>query len=235
MNESKTALVTGVGPGLGTSICGALAQAGFFVAALSRSEKPHPMLVERLKDSRWQHYACDVSDTEAVNKTVAQAREQLGPINVLVHNASSIAIQSFSETPVQTFEDMWRVTCLGAVNCAQAVLQDMQEAGSGSIILTGATAALRGGKRFSAFASAKFALRGLGQSLARELGPEGIHVSHVIIDGLIWGEKIRERFNPKQVDCLDPDEIAAEYVKLVQQDRSAWTQELDLRPFSETF
>ena len=127
-----------------------------------------------------------------------QARTDLGPIRVLVHNASSIHIAPFLDTTPEQFEDLWRVTCLGAVNSARAVLPDMLAQNPGVMIFTGATAALRGGARFSAFAAAKFALRGLAQSLAREHAPNGIHVAHVIVDGLIWAEKARDRFDAKE-------------------------------------
>lgn len=236
LSTRGTALVTGVGPGLGASICRRLVAAGFSVAALARSTSYGATLAAELADTnQFRFYACDVTRTDSVQAVADAARKDLGPFRVLVHNASTIQIAPFLDTTPSQFEDLWRVTCLGAVNSAQAVLPDMLAEKSGAMLFTGATAALRGGARFSAFAAAKFALRGLAQSLAREHGRNGVHVAHVIVDGLIWAEKARERFDAKEEDCLSPEAIADQYVGLVDQDRSAWTQELDLRPYSESF
>lgn len=236
MKTRGTALVTGVGPGLGASICRRLVSAGFSVAALARSSDYGAVLTNELADThRFRFYQCDITKNDSVHGVTDQARTDLGPIGVLVHNASTIHIAPFLEITPEHFADLWRVTCLGAVNSAQAVVPDMLAQNTGTMIFTGATAALRGGARFSAFAAAKFALRGLAQSLAREYGPNGIHVAHVIVDGLIWAEKARERFDVKEQHCLNPDAIADQYLGLIEQDQSAWTQELDLRPYSESF
>ena len=111
----------------------------------------------------------------------------------------------------------------------------MLEQGNGSILFTGATASIRAGGNFAAFASAKFALRGLAQSLAREFDPQGIHVAHVIIDGLIWGQPAKHLHKAQEGDCLKPEAIAEVYLNIIEQDSSAWTHELDLRPHSESF
>ena len=118
---------------------------------------------------------------------------------------------------------------------ARSVIPNMLAAGKGTIIFTGATAALKGNPRFAAFASAKFALRGLAQSLAREFGSEGIHVIHSVLDGIIWGPQAQARFNVKRENCLDADAIAKSYIQLINQPRSAWTHEFDMRPFNEKF
>lgn len=236
LSTRGTALVTGVGPGLGASICRRLVSAGFSVAALARSSAYGARLADDVAQSnRFRFYACDVTKSDSVNAAADEARSTLGEFSVLVHNASTIHIASFMETTAQQFEDLWRVTCLGAVNSAQAVLPDLLTRKSSAMIFTGATASLRGGASFSAFASAKFALRGLSQSLAREFGPKGVHVAHVNVDGLIWSAGARDRFDAKEDECLQPDAIADQYLSLIDQDRSAWTQELDLRPYSESF
>ena len=147
-----------------------------------------------------------------------------------------LTIKPFEQTTASEFEQAWRVACLGAMVAAQAVIPHMAARRQGTIILTGATAGLRGGANFSAFASAKFALRGLAQSLAREYGPKGVHVAHVVLDGLIDEPQTDQRFGSR----VHPggwirSAIAQAYLDLSTQHPSAWTQEMDLRPFSERF
>lgn len=233
--ERGTALVTGVGPGLGAAICRRLVNAGFRVAAVARSSSSGDELAGELSAGQFRFYQADVAAATSLDAAVERARAELGPFSVLVHNASSIHIAPFADTPNEQFERLWQVTCLGGVNSVRAVLPDLTKRGDGAMIFTGATASLRGGAQFAAFASAKFALRGLVQALAREHGPNGIHVAHVIIDGLIWAQQARDRFNANKADCLRPEAIADQYVQLIEQDRSAWTHELDLRPYKETF
>ena len=127
------------------------------------------------------------------------------------------------------------MTCFGAMIVAQAMLPYLLKAPGGTIVFTGATAAVKGGPRFTSLASAKFALRGLAQSLARELAPRGVHVVHVVIDGLVWSPQTRERFYTEREKCLEPDAIARTYLDLVSQHPSAWTHEIDLRPLTEKF
>ena len=139
------------------------------------------------------------------------------------------------ETAARDFEQAWRVACLGAMISVQTVIGHMSTRNDGTIILTGATAGLRGGANFSAFAAAKFALRGLAQSLAREFGPKGVHVGHVVLDGLIDEPQTDTRFGPSSSGRMDTKSIAQAYLDLAMQKPSAWTQEMDLRPFSEHF
>ena len=164
---------------------------------------------------------------------------------MLVHNPQLLTIKPFEQTTIDEFEQTWRVTCLGAVTATQAVIPHMAARRQGMIILSGATAGLRGGANFSAFASAKFALRGLAQSLAREYGPKGVHVAHVVLDGLIDEPQTDQRFGSQATRSqdsrsqdsarMDPHAIAQAYLDLSTQPPSAWTQEMDLRPFSERF
>jgi len=154
--------------------------------------------------------------------------------DTLIHNAQQLMIRSFAETSAGDFEQVWRNSCLGATIAAQAVLPHMAARKAGTVIFTGATAGLRGGANFAAFASAKFALRGLAQALAREFGPKGIHVAHVVIDGLIDAPQTDLRFGPAQ-GRMDAHAIAQAYLALAAQPSSAWTQEMDLRPFAEKF
>jgi NAD(P)-dependent dehydrogenase (short-subunit alcohol dehydrogenase family) len=227
-------LVTGIAEGLGASIARAFATAGHDVLGLARSDRAAAQLERRIGEvgGRYTHLIGDVTQPAAL----AQA---LGPhldrIRVLVHNAQALLIKPVTETSIAEFEQTWRVACLGAFAAAQAVLPAMAARKAGTVILTGATASLRGGARFAGFASAKFALRGLAQSLSREFGPQGIHVAHVVLDGLIEGAQTDRRFGAAQSARMDPDEVARAYLGLALQHPSAWTHELDLRPFSERF
>jgi NAD(P)-dependent dehydrogenase (short-subunit alcohol dehydrogenase family) len=164
---------------------------------------------------------------------VEQVRTSLGAIGVLIHNASSALGQGLSGTTPDDFEECWRVATLGGFVCARETATDMIASGSGAMLFTGATSSVRGGG-WPAFSSAKFALRGLVQSLARELWPRGVHVAHVVIDGLI-GAPRRDRRLPDDEPLLDPDRIADAYWHLASQDPAAWSLELDLRPHEEQF
>lgn len=236
-NDQRTALVTGVGLGLGAAICRRLAQDGYKVAGMSRSGQADAVLEKALNRGgrRYQGVHCDVSDGGAVSRAMDDVESTFGPVSVLVHNAGLFASGPFDGTAPETFEAVWRTTCLGAVNCTQCVIPGMLATGRGVLLYTGATASVKAGGGFSAFTSAKFALRGLAQSLAREYGPRGIHVAHIVIDGMIRGEAARDRFGAKDGQCLCPEALAATYSHLIGQDRSAWTHELDVRPDIEKF
>lgn len=227
-------LVTGIAEGLGAEIAAGFARAGHDVIGLSRSDRcatPIRQSVER-HDGCYVHIACDVTSP---SKLAAALAPYAGRIGVLVHNASVLLIRPFEKTTAIEFEHIWRVTCLGAMLSAQAVLPHMAARGKGTIIFTGATAAVRGGANFSAFASAKFALRGLAQSLAREYGPKGVHIAHLVLDGLIDEAQTDQRFGTSSTGRMSPQAIAQALVDLSAQHPSAWTHEMDLRPFSERF
>jgi len=236
-NENQVAVVAGVGPGLGASLCRTLAGAGYRVAGLARDTAYGEQLAKEMKAAggRFLPLACDITDARALDESVTHIQKELGPVSVYVHHASQFVMNPFLEIAPAEFESLWRVTFLGAVLGAQRVLPAMVKQQRGTLLFTGATAALRGGSKFAAFASAKFALRGLAQSLAREFGPQGIHVAHVVIDGIIWTERTRQFPGVTEDTCLHPDAIAQAYLQLIQQDPSAWTQELDLRPSVEKF
>ena len=163
-------------------------------------------------------------------------REELGEPEVFVYNAGAFQMGGILELSPEQFDDCFRANCSGAFYGAQQVLPAMVERGSGTIILTGATAALRGSARFAALATGKFGLRALAQSMAREFGPQGIHVAHVIIDGQINTPRLREdQPDREESTTLSPDSIAETYWQLHTQDPTAWTLELDLRPALESF
>ena len=227
-------LLTGAAEGLGASIAGAFAAAGHDVVGLARSSRSAAALARRVGEGRgsYIHLACDITRPAALAGALQPHADR---VSVLVHNAHALLMKPFDETTLAEFEHVWRVACFGAFAAIQAVLPAMIARGRGTIILTGATAGIRGGARFAAFASAKFALRGMAQSLARELGPRGVHVAHVVLDGLLDEAQTEGRFGPAQSARMDPDAVARAYLGLATQHPSAWTHELDLRPFSERF
>jgi NAD(P)-dependent dehydrogenase (short-subunit alcohol dehydrogenase family) len=229
-----TLLLTGAAEGLGASICETFAKAGHDVLGLSRTSRSSEHLKRRVErgGGTYTHLACDISRPADV---AAALEPHAGRIDVLIHNPHLLTIKPFEQTTVNEFEQAWRVACLGAMVTAQMVLPHMISRGKGAVILTGATAGIRGAAQFSAFASAKFALRGLAQSLAREFGPRGVHVAHVILDGLIDEPQTDRRFGSPGSTRMDPDSIAATFLELASQRPSAWTHEADLRPFSERF
>ena len=234
-SDNKTVIIGGLGPGLGLALSNLLIESGYRVAGLSRSERDHSSFTETVDSEHFITFGCDLSDQTRVSKACQQIEERFGPASVYIHNAANLHMQPFIETSPQTFEDLWRAMCLGAVHGAQQVLPAMLERHSGTLLFIGATASVKAGAGFSAFGAAKFALRGLTQSLARELGPQGIHIAHVLIDGVMWGERARDRFGMSQDQCIDPAAVAQTCLYLIQQDRSAWTHELDIRPDVETF
>lgn len=235
--EKPLAIVAGVGPGLGAALCRQFSAAGYAVAGLARTRHHTNALAAELEAGGGSTLmlACDLTDEAAVHTAMEEATDRLGPAEILVYNAGAIAMHAFAETPVEEFDRLWAINCRGAFLCARHVVPAMQARGQGTIIFTGASAATKPAARFAAFGAAKFALRGMVQAMARELGPQGIHVAHVIIDGMILTPKNRDRPGVTTDNTLDPDAIAQTYLALIRQNRSAWTQEIDLRPDVETF
>lgn len=233
MSQNRVALITGVGPGLGASLARRFAREGLAVGLVAR----HPSFIEELAreiseaGGKAVALVADVSRPAEVQAAVKRLRSELGPIGTLLHNASSSAGEGLRGTTVADFESSWRIATLGGFVCAQETAPDMIAAGEGVMLFTGATSSVRGGG-WLAFSSAKFALRGLVQALGRELWPQGVHVAHVVVDGIIGpaGAAIGAS-EPK----LDPDHMAEAYWHLASQPRSAWTLELDLRPAREKF
>jgi NAD(P)-dependent dehydrogenase (short-subunit alcohol dehydrogenase family) len=227
-------LLTGIGEGLGVEIAGTFARAGYDVFGVSRSDRVSAAvsaMVERA-GGHYTHLACDLAHPADISLLLQPIAEG---IDVLIHNAQLLMIQPFTEISADAFEQVWRVICLGAMASARAVVPHMAARKSGAVIFSGATAGHRGGANFSAFASAKFALRGLSQALAREFGPKGVHVAHVVIDGLIDAPQTNLRFGTAASGRMDSKSIAEAYLDLAAQHPSAWTQEMDLRPFAERF
>jgi NAD(P)-dependent dehydrogenase (short-subunit alcohol dehydrogenase family) len=234
MVRRRTLLLTGAAEGLGASIAETFARAGHDVLGLSRTDRSAPHLARLVEQGggTYSHLACDIAKPPELIAAIGPYADR---IDVLIHNAHVLAIRPFVETSAGEFEQAWRVACLGAMVSVQTVIAHMAARSDGTIIFTGATAGLRGGANFSAFASAKFALRGLAQSLAREFGPKGVHVAHIILDGLIDEPQTDRRFGPSPSGRMDAKSIAQAYLDLATQKPSAWTHEMDLRPFSERF
>jgi NAD(P)-dependent dehydrogenase (short-subunit alcohol dehydrogenase family) len=227
-------LVTGIASGLGASIAATFARAGYDILGLARSDKA-AVSIGSLVAGMGGGYTHLRSDVTKAADVAAALEPYLGKINVVVHNAHVFLNKPFDQIDEAEFEAVWRVACLGAMTVARLVLPQMVAAGHGTIILRGASAGLRGNAKFAAFAAAKFALRGLAQSLAREYGPAGIHVAHVVLDGLVDGPQTEQRFGPAQSVRMVPESVAGTYLSLVEQESSSWTHELDLRPYAERF
>ncbi len=231
------AVVLGVGPGLGAALARRFAQ-GYAVAINARSAEYLHTLVKEIQGVGGQALAfpADVSDRTQVEAAFAMIRERLGQPEVLLYNAGSGTWGTIMDITPEQYETAWRVNAYGAFLSAKAVAPDMIARGRGTMLFTGATAGVKAGPKSVAFGPAKFALRGLVQSLARDLGPKGIHVAWINVDGVIDIPGRRARLSHlAEEDLLKPEAIAETYWHLAHQDRSAWTLELDLRPFKEKF
>ena len=236
--NGKVAAVLGVGPGLGAAVAQRFAREGFAVGLMARGEESLAAAREEVEGSGGTALAvtADATDATSVTSAFDRVREELGAPEVFVYNAGAFQMGGILELSPEQFDDCFRANCSGAFYGAQQVLPAMVERGRGTIILTGATAALRGSARFAALATGKFGLRALAQSMAREFGPQGIHVAHVIIDGQINTPRLREdQPDREESTTLSPEAIAETYWQLHAQDPTAWTLELDLRPALESF
>lgn len=235
MVDKAVAVVAGLGPGLSTAVVRTLVAAGYGVAALARSTDHSTQLAGELGADALHCYSCDVTDEQAVEDAFGAIARDLGPPAALIYVAGAFLMRPFAETPAADFDRLWQVNCRGAFLCARAVVPGMLAAGRGAIIMTGASASVKPNARFAAFGSSKFALRGMALGMARELGPLGIHVAHVVIDGVIWTPRTQAMAGVSEAECLQPQAIAQTYLHLLLQDRSAWTLELDVRPDREPF
>jgi NAD(P)-dependent dehydrogenase (short-subunit alcohol dehydrogenase family) len=237
-------LVIGAGDGLGASIARAFAREGLRVCVTRRPR--HVDAIDKLAEAsravggEAHAFGLDARVEGDVAALIERIEREIGAIEVLVFNIGANVRFSIVETTTQVYSKVWEMAALAGFLTSREAARGMIERGHGTILFTGATASVRGGAGFAAFAGAKHALRALAQSLARELGPKGVHVAHVVIDGAIDGAFIRgllpdapEKLAREAI--LVPDEIAKNYVWLYRQKRSAWTFEMDLRPWSETW
>lgn len=230
-------MVAGIAEGLGAELARTFFAAGYRVAGISRKAAPPTSLVSLTGGTvpAYLHCAGDVTIPETISRCFRDIGSRLGAPTVVVYNPMRLLVKPFLELAAVDFEDVWKTTCLGAAVVSREALPLMLKAGGGTLVFTGATASIRGSASFASLAVAKFGLRALAQSLARELGPAGIHVVHAVIDGLIWSPQTELRFAPARESCIEPAVIAEIYLQLAGQPRSAWTHEFDLRPAAAKF
>src|SRR3990167_1549911 len=239
MNNKKVVLVVGAGDATGGAIAKRFAQEGFIACVTRRSADKLQPLVDAIKANGGDAhgFACDARKEEDVIALVEQIETEIGPIEAFVFNIGANVPCSILEETARKYFKIWEMACFSGFLNAREVAKRMVTRNRGTILFTGATAGLRGSAGFAAFAGAKHGIRALAQSMARELGPMNIHVAHVVVDGAIDTDFIRENFPQKyalkdQDALLNPDHIADNYWFLHRQPRDAWTFELDLRPWN---
>ncbi|MFQ5773376.1 MAG: SDR family NAD(P)-dependent oxidoreductase [Kiloniellaceae bacterium] len=231
--SKPVAVVVGAGPGLGAALARRFAEAGMALAVARRNADRLDALATEIGGKA---YACDATSRTGVDALFRGVTYDLGAPALVVYNAGTFQPGGILEIDPREFERGLRISCLGGLLVGRAAARLMVPAGRGTIIFTGATASLRGSAGFASLAVPKFGLRALAQSMARELGPKGVHVAHVVIDGQIASDRPGYRPEERGADAvLSPAAIAEAYYQLHLQPRSAWTQELDLRPWVERF
>ena len=230
--RKKVAVVAGVGPGIGAALARRFVTAGYAVPMLARNRAALDALGREIEGA--YGYPCDVGSKDSVRDAFAAIRTDLGEVEVLLYNAGSGTFGDVESITPEQFEASWRVNAYGALLCAREVIPAMKTAAAGSIIFTGATASRRGVARTAAFAPAKAAQRSLAESMARSLWPAGIHVSLIIVDGVVDLARTRQAM-PDKPDShfVKPSAVAEIALQLSCQDRSAWSFEVEARPFAE--
>jgi NAD(P)-dependent dehydrogenase (short-subunit alcohol dehydrogenase family) len=241
---SRSAVVVGVGAsaGLGAALCRRFAREGLHVFASGRTREKLEALAAEIGSAGGEltPVLADVTREEEVAALFEQVARGGGAPELVVYNAGNNRFRPLLEMDVDFFEELWRLCCLGGFLVGREAARCMLPGGGGTLLFTGATASIRSRPPFTAFASAKAALRAVAHGMAREFGPQGLHVGHVIIDGVIDGDQVNKRFPQLKEQrgedgMLAPDAIADAYWALHVQDRRAWTLELDLRPYKEHF
>ena len=242
-DRSPVALIVGAGDFIGGAIAKRFAAGGYVAAVGRRKADQLAPLVEEIEKGggRARAFALDARDEESVSSVFAAIERDLGPLEVVVYNVGANVYFPIAETTSRVFRKVWEMACLGGFLCGREAARVMLSRKRGSIFFTGATASLRGGTGYAAFASAKFGLRAVAQATARELGPKNIHVAHLIIDSGVDTEWVRQRrieaLGPNALEDPDllmpPSSVAESYWLLYQQPKSAWTFELEIRPFGE--
>lgn len=228
------ALITGVGPGTGSALARRFAADGYAVAMLARNAERLAALEAELPDAK--AYICDVADEAAVHATITKIRTDMGKPEVLIHNAVGGAFGTFLNIKPEVLNRNFQINTMALFYLAQALAPDMIAAGKGAIITTGNTSATRGRANFAGFAPTKAAQRILSESMARDLGPKGVHVAYVQIDAVIDVPWAREAYPEKPDDYfIQPADIAAEVAHVVAQPRSAWSFNVEVRPFGEVW
>lgn len=242
MTESKAVLVVGAGDATGGAIAQRFAREGYIACVTRRREDKLKPLVEAIGKAggRAHAFGSDARKEEAVIELVQRIEHNVAPLEVAVFNIGANVRFGITETTERVYRKVWEMGCYAGFLVGREAAKAMLPRKRGTILFTGATASVRGSAGFAAFSGAKHALRALAQSMARELGPQGIHVAHVLIDGAIDTAFIKELFPERYAlkdrdGILDPAAIAEQYWQLHCQQRSAWTHELDLRPWIETW
>ena len=238
----KVALIIGAGDAIGSAIVRKFAERGLTVCAARRNGDKLAPLVEELEAAghRAHAFSCDARKEEAITELFAHIEKEIGELDVVVFNVGANVPMGILETDSRKFYKIWEMACFAGFLSGREAARYMTERSRGTIIFTGATASLRGAAGFAAFASAKHGLRALAQSMARELGPKNIHVAHVVIDAAVDTAWIRDMFpdfeERKAKDgIVNPDDLATNYITLYDQARNAWTFEMDVRPWVETW
>ncbi len=244
MTQAGSAIVVGVGPeqGLGATLARCFAEKGLHVFIVGRTDEKLQHISQLIQQAGGQAtpVVADVTLEQDISQLFATIRSRGDMIQVAAYNVDSNIPAPFLQTEIKTFTTLWQQNCLGAFLFAKELIAIMQAQQQGTLFFTGATGSLRAKPPFTAFASAKAGLRALAQGLAREFSPHGVHVVHTVIDGVIDGERARRQFpdyvkTKGQDGLLQLEAIAQTYWAIHQQPRSAWTHELDLRPFKESF
>ena len=232
--KNPVAIVTGVGPGTGAAIARRFASGGYAVAMLARNRERLAALAKEIPNSRG--YPCDVTDEAQIDTTLDTIRAELGAPKVLIHNAVGGAFGNFMEIDPKVLNQNFQVNTMALLYLARRLAPAMVAAGEGAIIASGNTSALRGKASFAGFAPTKAAQRILAESIARELGPKGVHVAYVLIDAVIDLEWTRKRFSGAPDEFfIKPAAIADEIWHVAHQDRCAWSFNVEVRPFRETW
>ncbi|HEX3991319.1 MAG TPA: SDR family NAD(P)-dependent oxidoreductase [Acetobacteraceae bacterium] len=240
MTDAKVALIVGAGDATGGAVARRFAREGYTVCLTRRTEEKVRPLVDQITSDggRAFGFGSDARKEEATISLIASIERDIGPIGVAVFNVGGNVRFPIRETTTRVYTKVWEMCALGGFFLGREAAKVMVPRGRGTILFTGATASVRGGAGYAAFAGGKAALRALAQSMARELGPEGIHVAHIVIDGAIDTEWLRATFPERhaakgQDGILSPEGIAENYWHLHNQSRDAWTHELDVRPWAE--
>lgn len=231
------AVVFGAGEALGGAIARRFARAGYHAVPSRRKAERLEALAAAIRDDggKATAIACDARDEDAVQALFDRVEDEIGPVEVAVFNAGAWHNAPIAEMTARVYRQVWDTAAFAGFLTAREAARRMVPRGKGTVLFTGATASLRGGPGFAAFAGAKFALRALAQAMSRELAPKGVHVAHVVVDGRIDSEAVRARFQVDEAELMPPDAIAETFFAVHAQERDAWTFEIDLRPWREAW